>query len=160
MKITINNLQKTTKPNLKLIREFSRLVCLKALKTSKLMKTGISDLSVTLTGSSEIRKLNLQYFKKDSITDVITQCYRAIPGNDFLMGDIFVNIEEAFHSNHASIRQWSPSRELALYIAHGIDHLLGGKDDTIRGRNAMRRRELRWLSDRVIKQYSTRLLRP
>jgi len=160
MKITINNLQKTAKPNLKFIREFSRLVCCKALKTSKLIKTGIGDLSITLTGNREIRRLNLRYFKKDSITDVITQYYRAIPGNDFIIGDIFVNVEEAFHPVHTSIRKWSPSRELALYIAHGVDHLLGGKDDTIRGRRTMRRRELHWLSDRVIKQYSTRLLRP
>jgi ssRNA-specific RNase YbeY (16S rRNA maturation enzyme) len=36
--------------------------------------------------------------------------------------------------------------ELALYIAHGFDHLSGADDDTPARRAAMRRTEMRWLA--------------
>jgi len=42
-------------------------------------------------------------------------------------------------------RAGGPDRELALYLAHGCDHLAGADDATPRQRAAMRRRELRWL---------------
>jgi ssRNA-specific RNase YbeY (16S rRNA maturation enzyme) len=36
--------------------------------------------------------------------------------------------------------------ELALYIAHGFDHLSGADDNTPARRAAMRRTEMRWLA--------------
>ena len=41
---------------------------------------------------------------------------------------------------------WSADMELALYLAHGFDHLAGSDDATAAGYRAMRRRELRWLA--------------
>ena len=42
--------------------------------------------------------------------------------------------------------QWGASEELALYLAHGFDHLAGSDDATAAGYRAMRLRELRWLA--------------
>ncbi len=41
---------------------------------------------------------------------------------------------------------WDENAELALYLAHGFDHLAGSDDATPAGYRAMRRRELRWLA--------------
>ena len=46
-------------------------------------------------------------------------------------------------------------RELALYLAHGCDHLTGADDATPAGRARMRRRELGWLRELAL----TRLIR-
>ena len=42
---------------------------------------------------------------------------------------------------------WGADAELALYLAHGLDHLAGSDDDAPAGYRAMRRRELRWIDD-------------
>ncbi len=41
---------------------------------------------------------------------------------------------------------WSADLELALYVAHGFDHLAGSDDSTAAGYRAMRHRELKWLA--------------
>lgn len=41
---------------------------------------------------------------------------------------------------------WSADLELALYLAHGLDHLAGSDDADEAGYRAMRLRELRWLA--------------
>ena len=59
--------------------------------------------------------------------------------------EIIVNAERAWLAGSRR-RGWSPSRELALYIAHGCDHLNDERDTTPAGRRRMRRRELHWLA--------------
>jgi len=78
-------------------------------------------------------------------TDVITQRYDPIPGEPGgLTGELFVNAERA--ACCAPRRAgWDPDRELALYLAHGFDHLTGADDGTRAERSRMRRRELGWL---------------
>ena len=44
-------------------------------------------------------------------------------------------------------RYGGPAHELALYIAHGCDHLAGEDDTTPAQRQRMRKRELRWLRE-------------
>jgi len=43
-------------------------------------------------------------------------------------------------------RRGNAADELALYLAHGCDHLSGANDRTLRERRRMRRRELLWLA--------------
>jgi rRNA maturation RNase YbeY len=81
----------------------------------------------------------------DGPTDVITQRYTPIPGESAgLIGELFVNVERA-HQAAPRRTGWSPDHELALYLAHGCDHLTGADDTTPRERARMRRRELAWL---------------
>jgi len=76
-------------------------------------------------------------------TDVVSQDYAAIPGFSEASAELVLNAErakaEGFH------RPGGPARELALYLAHGLDHLAGQEDDTPARRQAMRRRETAWL---------------
>lgn len=79
-------------------------------------------------------------------TDVITQAYDSIPPEPpGLLGELVVNVDQA--ARVAPKRKgWNMTRELLLYIAHGMDHLSGADDHADKDFRSMRRRELRWLS--------------
>lgn len=90
--------------------------------------------------------VNRRCFSIDAATDVISLTYQPIPGgHSQLVGEIFVNAELALKRARGNARR--AARELALYVAHGLDHLCGGRDDTPAARAAMLRRENRWLRE-------------
>ena len=76
-------------------------------------------------------------------TDVVTQAYAAVPGVCEATAELIVNAERARAEGRR--RPGGPARELALYLAHGLDHLAGADDDSPARRRAMRRRETAWL---------------
>ena len=96
-----------------------------------------------LVDDAGIQQAHMRYFGKDTVTDVISQRYEPFPGECGCTGEIIVNLQQAQRAR--CIRNWTYNRELALYIAHGIDHLHGGLDDTPSQQQQMRQRELRWL---------------
>ena len=80
-------------------------------------------------------------------TDVITQRYDAMPGEESgVYGELYVNVERAVSAAPAR-EGWSAEKELLLYVAHGMDHLSGEDDLDDAGRMRMRRRELKWLKE-------------
>jgi rRNA maturation RNase YbeY len=101
------------------------------------------EVSLLLTDDEGITQHNREFFGKDRPTDVISFRCEAIPGEDGATGDLIVNVERAVQEgpNHGGI-----NAELALYIAHGFDHLSGAEDDTPANRAAMRRTEMRGLT--------------
>lgn len=107
-----------------------------------------SSLTILVTDNEGIRIAKHRCFGIDVVTDVVAASYAPIPGEESSgwTGEVIVNAEMAGIVARSS-GSWSPAKELALYLAHGIDHLLGGRDRTRAGRRAMRRRELRWLRD-------------
>lgn len=76
-------------------------------------------------------------------TDVVAQAYAAVPGAGPATAELILNAERAKQEGQS--RPGGPARELALYLAHGLDHLAGRDDDTPARRRAMRRRETAWL---------------
>lgn len=76
-------------------------------------------------------------------TDVVVQSYPAVPGACGATAEIVLNAERAKAEGQA--RPGGAARELALYLAHGLDHLSGSDDRRLAQRRAMRRRETRWL---------------
>ena len=91
----------------------------------------------------------------DGPTDAITLPYAATPFGP-ARGEILLcpAVARATAANRAGAEllpeertlPWSADLELALYAAHGFDHLAGSDDSTARGFRAMRRRELSWLA--------------
>jgi len=80
-------------------------------------------------------------------TDVITQRYDAMPGEaDGVYGELYVNVDQALRVAPKR-RNWSPAKELLLYVAHGMDHLSGADDLKPADYDRMRRRELRWINE-------------
>ncbi|HPW74806.1 MAG TPA: rRNA maturation RNase YbeY [Kiritimatiellia bacterium] len=103
------------------------------------------EITIHLLDDAGITPVNAAILKHAGPTDVITQRYEPIPGEpDGLIGELFVNVERAAR---AAPRRagWNADRELALYLAHGFDHLAGAEDRTPAERARMRRRELAWL---------------
>jgi rRNA maturation RNase YbeY len=109
-------------------------------------------VTVVLTRDAEMRALKQAHFGEDVVTDVISLDYAPLPGEGAGDGvaDVFINVEQAcrvaaLYQRRATRPDDAVARELALYLAHGIDHLRGGDDATPQGRASMRRRDLRWV---------------
>jgi len=103
------------------------------------------DVTVVLTDDKGITQTNRDFLDKNRPTDVITFRYDPIPGEEpASTGDLIVNVECAVREGPAHD---GVDAELALYIAHGFDHLSGADDDTPEHRAAMRKTELRWLAE-------------
>lgn len=105
------------------------------------------EVVIHLVDNEGIAPIHQAILEDGTVTDVITQRYDPLPGEpEGLQGELFVNVERALEVA-AVCSKWSPDQELALYIAHGCDHLSGADDATPAEYNRMRRRELRWLRD-------------
>jgi len=119
------------------------------------------ELSVALTDDVEMRLLNRRHRARPEVTDVLSFCYGPIPGGgEKYSGEIVVNVQRAAELGKSLSHgpRWDESRELALYIAHGCNHLAGETDSQVAGRMRMRRRELRWLRAAEAKELVDRLL--
>lgn len=103
---------------------------------------GYAELTILVTDDAGIRAADRRCFGRDLATDVIACRYEPMPGEPVASGEIIVNLERASRVAPAG---WSAARELALYLAHGLDHLTGADDATSEQRMRMRRRELRLL---------------
>ncbi len=105
---------------------------------------------VTLLLVDDVRcsSINAAALGHEGATDVISMTYEAIPGES--SGDsaeLVLNLERAWQLGRTPA---GASSELALYLAHGCDHLCGFDDATSVARRSMRRREQRWLRDLAI----------
>ena len=101
----------------------------------KLFKTVIHDyfpnqeveLSLILTNSEHVHRLNRDYRNIDRTTDVLT--FAALEGEAFNqekvveLGDIFINIDAV--KQQALAYGHSEKRELAFLFMHGLLHTLG-----------------------------------
>ena len=102
-----------------------------------------SEVSVVFLDDDGITQTNREYFGKNRPTDVISFRYDPVPGEDNLLsGDLLVNVDRAIQEGTA---RGNTDYELALYIAHGFDHLSGAEDDTPEKQKKMRATETAWL---------------
>jgi len=103
---------------------------------------GINDaeLSILFVNDLQIKELNHKYRGEAVSTDVL-----AFPMDDVqcprLLGDVVISIETA--RREAEARGYELDREVALYLAHGILHLLGYDDIKSSDRKVMRKKEKR-----------------
>jgi len=100
-------------------------------------------VAVVLTDDAEIAPVNRVFLDHACATDVITFTLPSMPGGGAgISGEIHINVERAIGEG---ARRGGATDELALYLAHGCDHLTGANDRTVRERRRMRRRELLWI---------------
>jgi len=113
------------------------------VKASRIGQCLWEEISLALTNDSGIHAVNRTFLNHDYPTDVISFSYKPMPGESgAISGEIVVNVELAIRlGKHFK----GAERELALYIAHGCDHLTGADDATGSQRRRMRARELRWV---------------
>jgi probable rRNA maturation factor len=96
-------------------------------------------LSIVLVNDATIAEFNSQYHHVEGPTDILSFDYE--DGN----GELIVSVEHA--KSQAKRFRSTPSRELALYVVHGILHLHGHDDRTPRQRTRMRTAERRLLAE-------------
>ena len=143
MRISIDNRQRLFRMNQVALRQVA--ADLAALAAASRGVSPWREAIVILLDDAGMTDWNLRVMRYTGSTDVISQRYEPLPGEPAGMrGELLVNVERAWQVG-AQRRNWPPSRELALYIAHGFDHLNDAEDASSAGRQRMRRRELRWL---------------
>ncbi len=125
------------------LKKVAELCVAQAQKWSK-PERAWREVVVHLVGDKQSAQVNGAILGHEGATDVITQAYDALPGEEpGLVGELFVNLEQALRVS-LQLGRTTPEEEAALYIAHGCDHLTGADDATPEMRRAMRRRDLRW----------------
>lgn len=131
MKVDIRDLQNKLKIDKKEITKCAKFIL-------KKMGEGRAELSLLFVNDSHIKRLNQKYRNVDSKTDVLAFSMReghGLPGDSPILGDVVISLETA--KREARKRRISAQRELLLYLAHGILHLLGYKDETPADRKKM-----------------------
>jgi probable rRNA maturation factor len=106
---------------------FTRFVSGRARKFLRYLRLGHCELSLSLVTDREIRKLNRTFRKKDKATDVLSfpagEGGPTPQGVPKPLGDVVISVDTA--ARCAEERGVAIERELELYLAHGLLHLLG-----------------------------------
>lgn len=144
MRVTLHNYQKTAGIEGIALKRLTRDLAALATVTLRLEQPW-REVAIHLLDDEGISERNRAVMGREGATDVITQRYDPLPHEpDGVVGEIFLNVEQAIRMAPKRAG-WTIDHELALYLAHGIDHLAEEDDTTPAGRARMRRRELRWL---------------
>ncbi len=130
MRIRIKNLQTRKKVNLRDIRRKVEKI-LRFLNVQK-------EVNLAFCSNDLIKKLNAKYLKKNIPTDVIA-FFLADKYPDDLLGEVIVSVEKVVENT--KLYRTSFKRELFLCITHGILHLLGYRDKSLRERRKMQKKE-------------------
>lgn len=101
-------------------------------------KTG--DIAYVFCHDEYLLKLNQQYLKHQTLTDIITFDYSE---KDVISGDIFISLDRIKENSFSYSRSFE--EELGRVMAHGILHLAGYKDKTAEDKKRMTEKENTYL---------------
>lgn len=123
---------------------FPHRLKLKHFISTQIKKEGrsIDDINFIFCKDDDLLKLNQQYLKHDTLTDIIT--FEFNKKGQPLLSDIYISIDRV--KENASIFHSTFTKELHRVIFHGVLHLVGYKDKTVKEIEAMRKREEEWLN--------------
>lgn len=130
MKVEVTNKQNIKKINIRWLKGYVRKI-LKLLDIS-------SDVSILLCDNDSIKKINKKFFARNSATDVIS-FFLEDSWPPFYLGEVVVSVEKAAVEGKNYGNSWQ--KELALYIIHGILHLIGYDDQTKKDRAIMGKKQ-------------------
>ncbi len=102
--------------------------------TLTFLKIPFEEVSVYFVSSKRIAKLHERFFQDPTPTDCIS-----FPIDENHLGEIFVCPAVAI--DYAKKRRANPYRETALYIVHGLLHLIGYDDLEKKAKETMRKKE-------------------
>ncbi len=103
----------------------------------------LEDISFIFCNDSYLHKLNVDYLKHDTLTDIITFPYH---NNGSVSGDVFISVERV--KENAQIFDVDFITELHRVMVHGILHLCGYGDKNKKETEVMRSKENFYLSIR------------
>lgn len=100
-------------------------------------KAALRELNFIFCSDHYLQKLNLQYLKHKTFTDIVT--FDNSDGSEQLEGDIFISIDRI--KDNALKFGTSFDEELHRVIIHGVFHLIGYSDKTEESKALMRKKE-------------------
>lgn len=104
-------------------------------------KCKVGDINIIFCEDEYLHKLNVDYLKHDTLTDIISFDYSV--GKE-LHGDVYISIERVY--DNAKDFRVSFAEELHRVLIHGILHYCGYKDKSDEDTKEMRSRENRYLA--------------
>lgn len=105
-------------------------------------KKKIDTINYIFCSDSYLLSLNKQYLKHNTLTDIIT--FSTSEDHDVIAGDVFISIERV--EENALTFKVPFDIEIHRVLAHGVLHLLGYQDKTLRQKGQMRKKEDAYLS--------------
>ncbi len=99
-------------------------------------KKAIGDLSYVFVSDNDLLKINIQFLKHYTYTDIITFDYSE---SKKINGEIFISVERV--EENAKKHNTAFEDELHRVIIHGVLHLCGYKDKTKIDSDNMRKQE-------------------
>jgi probable rRNA maturation factor len=136
--IRVRNLQRGVRLDAKSLEKFAQKalpVCLALRKGKATDLATLPEIFVLIISDRRMASLHRQFLNESGPTDVIT----------FSHGEIFISAETA--QRHARQFGNSLTRELQLYIVHGLLHLHGFDD-----RNERDARRMKKIQEEILKQ--------
>ena len=103
-------------------------------------------IDITIVDNRKIKALNRKYMGRDASTDVLSFLLEegAIrPKGRRLIGDIYISSDMA--AQNAKRFKTSPREEIFRYVIHGILHLVGFGDKTVKEKTRIAKLEERFL---------------
>jgi probable rRNA maturation factor len=129
--VTVSNRQRRLKINASLLVRIVE-------RALEFLHDDRAGLGIVLVDDDGIAKLNAQYHNTQGPTDVLSFDYGEGQGELIISADHVIAQARRFRS--------TSSRELVLYVVHGMLHLRGHNDVALRDRRRMRAAERRLLS--------------
>lgn len=126
MSIVVRNLNKKHRLNEKFIKKLTADI-LKILR-----KPRSAELEIIFLSDSAIRLLNRRYKGRNISTDVLSFELGEL-------GEVIISSDTALRNS--KIFNTSFEEEIVLYIIHGILHLFGYDDESVRAKNRMSKKE-------------------
>ena len=103
-----------------------------------------AELNLVFTDNKKIKKINKTFLGHNFATDVISFAYNNASLENNISGEIIISVEMAVKL--AQKLKCTIEGEIALYLVHGLLHLLGYNDKLKRDARKMHQREKELLS--------------